>query len=224
VFNFLQEFRSGHPNNSVEYQMQALVTRFGVIRHAETKWNREGRIQGHADSALTAKGRQDAARWGGILQSHAWHRILASDLGRALETTSVINTYLQVPVETDSRLREQDWGHWTTKTLAQIKAEERQELDRQINAGWEFCPPQGESRLKVWRRSCQALRDAARKWPGQTILTVTHEGVIKSLIYKLSKRNYMPSEPPLIKSPSLHWLIVEGAELRIQQVNALVLS
>jgi broad specificity phosphatase PhoE len=224
VINFWQELRSKRPKGSVEYQMQTLVTRFGVIRHAETEWNQEGRIQGHADSALTPKGRQDAARWGGILKSHGWHRILSSDLGRALETASVINTYLQVPVESDSRLREQDWGRWTTKTLAQIKVEERQELDRQIDAGWEFCPPHGETRLKLWRRSCAALRDAALKWPGQTILTVTHEGVIKSLIYKVLKRNYLPSEPPLIKSPGLHWLIAEGSELHIEKVNAMVLS
>ena len=139
--------------------MQDLVTRFGVIRHAETKWNREGRIQGQADSALTPKGRQDAARWGGILQTQAWHRILASDLGRALETAAVINLRLQVPVETDSRLREQDWGRWTTKTLAQIKVEERQELDRQIDAGWEFCPPEGETRLKLWQRGRHQIPD-----------------------------------------------------------------
>jgi broad specificity phosphatase PhoE len=212
------------PDNSDDCYTQALVTRFGVIRHAETQWNREGRIQGHADSVLTPKGRQDAGRWGDILKSRGWHRILSSDLGRALETAEVINTCLQVAVETDSRLREQDWGHWTGKTLAHIKVEGRQELDRQINAGWQFCPPQGETRLQLWRRSCAALRDAARKWPGQTILTVTHEGVIKALVYRLLKRNYMPCEPPLFKSPALHWLIVEGADLRIEQVNAMVLS
>lgn len=204
--------------------MQSSVTRFGLIRHAETEWNRAGRIQGHMDSALTPKGRRDAAGWGRLLKSQRWHRILSSDLGRALETASLINTCLQVPVETDSRLREQDWGRWTTKTLAQLKVEEPQELARQINAGWQFCPPEGETRLKLWHRSRQALRDAARKWPGQTILVTTHEGVVKSLIYKLSNRNYLPSEPPLIRSPGLHWLLVEGEGLRVGQVNAMILS
>lgn len=204
--------------------MQALVTRFGLLRHGETEWNREGRIQGQMDSALTPKGQQDADRWGAILKPHGWHRILSSDLGRALQTASLINTHMRLPLETDLRLREQDWGQWTTKTLAQVKTEAGQELDRQIKAGWAFCPPAGETRLTLWRRSCQALTDAARKWPGQTILTVTHEGVIKSLIYKLLKRSYLPSEPPLIKSPGLHWLVVEAEELRIDRVNAIVLS
>ena len=62
------------------------ITRFGLIRHAQTVWNREKKIQGHSDSPLTADGENQAGRWGMILQQYSWDRILASDTGRALET------------------------------------------------------------------------------------------------------------------------------------------
>jgi probable phosphoglycerate mutase len=89
--------------------------------------------------------------------------------------------------------------------------------------GWKFCPPGGEDRLSVWRRSHSALTEAAKRWCGNTILIVTHEGVIKSLIYHLSRRQFLPEEPALLKSHSLHWLVCGNNELRIEAVNALAL-
>jgi probable phosphoglycerate mutase len=66
--------------------------------------------------------------------------------------------------------------------------------------------------------------DAANRWPGQTILIVTHEGVIRSLIYRLCNRRYSPQEPALIKSRRLHWLMVGKNGLQIEKINALALS
>jgi probable phosphoglycerate mutase len=89
--------------------------------------------------------------------------------------------------------------------------------------GWKFCPPGGEDRLSVWHRSHSALLEAADRWCGDTILIVTHEGVIKSLIYHLAGRRFLPDEPALLKSYNLHWLIFSNNDLRIEAVNALAL-
>ena len=62
------------------------ITRFGLIRHAQTVWNREKKVQGHRDSPLTADGERQASSWGLILSQFSWDRILASDTGRALTT------------------------------------------------------------------------------------------------------------------------------------------
>jgi probable phosphoglycerate mutase len=75
----------------------------------------------------------------------------------------------------------------------------------------------------VWQRSHSALTEAAVRWRGDTILIVTHEGVVKSLIYHLSGRNFLPGEPALIKSYNLHWLIFSNNALRIEKINALAL-
>jgi probable phosphoglycerate mutase len=207
-----------------EMPSRVTTTRFGLVRHAETLWNQESRIQGHRDSPLTEKGKRDADGWGRQLRRISWDRIVGSDLGRAVETAAIINSYLQIPFETDLRLREQDWGEWAAERMAKIESEALPRLDENKRTGWRFCPPGGEDRISVWQRSQCALMDAANRWPGQTILIVTHEGVIKSLIYRLCNRRYLPQEPALIKSRRLHWLMVGKNGLQIEKINALALS
>ena len=200
------------------------TTRFGLIRHAQTVWNREKKIQGHSDSPLTADGERQASSWGQSLSQFPWDRILASDTGRALATAERINADLKIPLAIDSRLREQDWGQWVGKTVTQIEAEAPQVLDDQINAGWDFCPPGGESRHSVLKRSQKALQEAAERYPGDILLIVTHEGVIKSLIYHLCGRKFLPGEPVILKSNQLHWLVYNKNRLKLENINALELS
>ena len=199
-------------------------TRFGLIRHAQTIWNREKRIQGQNDSPLTNEGKQQAEKWGEILSPISWDRILVSDIGRAFETATRINRLLQIPMTSEKRLREQNWGQWTGKTVREIKSGDPLLLAKQTRAGWKFCPPDGEDRVSVSQRSQTALSEAAAHWPAETILIVTHEGVIKSLIYHLSGRKFVPEEPPLIKSMHLHWLLHDPKGLRIGELNALPLG
>ena len=143
------------------------ITRFGLIRHAQTQWNLEKRIQGHSDSPLTAEGITQTARWGRELRQFSWSRILASDTGRAMETAKRINVFLKIPLASDSRLREQDWGRWAGKTISQINTETSGAMAEQVNAGWDFCPPGGEDRKSVLKRSQRALMEAAAGWPGE---------------------------------------------------------
>jgi broad specificity phosphatase PhoE len=203
---------------------QNITTRFGLIRHAQTVWNREKKIQGHSDSPLTPDGEKQAAHWGRNLEQFAWDRILASDAGRALATAEIINASLKIPLTIDPRLKEQDWGQWEAKTVRQIEAEARQVLDEQVNAGWDFCPPGGESRRSVWKRSQQALMEAAECYPGQKILVVSHEGIVKSLIYHLCDRRFLPGEPAILKSYQLHRLVHDSNGLQIEEINAIRLG
>ncbi|UCD79421.1 MAG: histidine phosphatase family protein [Desulfobacterales bacterium] len=200
------------------------TTRFGLIRHAQTVWNLEKKIQGHSDSPLTLKGELQASRWGKMLKEFSWNRLLASDTGRALATAEIINADLKIPLTIDSRLREQDWGRWVGKTISQIEAEWPQVVDEQVNAGWNFCPPGGESRHSVLKRSQKALQEAAARHPGEILLVVTHEGVVKSLIYHLCGRKFLPGEPAILESYQLHWLVYRSSGLQIEKVNALDLE
>ncbi|MBW1841340.1 MAG: histidine phosphatase family protein [Deltaproteobacteria bacterium] len=200
------------------------TARLGLLRHAETVWNREKRIQGQKNAPLTPEGEQQAAAWGRLLKTIAWDRIICSDIGRAKETAALLNASLEIPVTYDSRLREQDWGKWTGKTTGQIQTEISQSVSKAASQGWGFCPPGGESRNTVWTRSQRAVRDAAQKWPGETILVVTHEGVIKCLVYGLSGRQFLPTDVPLLRPQHLHWLIHGRLGLRIGEVNAQALG
>jgi probable phosphoglycerate mutase len=194
------------------------------MRHAETVWNRQKRIQGQSDSPLTAAGKRQAIRWGQQLKDFAWDRLLASDTGRAVQTAENINAALKIPLTTDARLREQDWGQWIGKTVAQIKRVHPGLLVELERAGWNFCPPGGETRIALLERSRAALTDAAAQWPSTRILVVTHEGVMKSLIYYLCDRQFLPCEPAIIESGRLHWLMQTQAGLRLEKINALALG
>ncbi len=200
------------------------VSRFAVLRHARTEWNTEKRIQGQLDSPLTAHGRSQARFFAERILSLGVTAILCSDLGRTLQTATIINDRLNLPLHPEKRLREQDWGRWSGKTLAAIEAEEGAALDRQVAAGWKFCAPGGEDRRSVYRRGCRALESWAVGSRHRRTLVVTHEGMLKCLIYGLSGRKFLPPEPPLIRSDHLHWLVYADGALQIENLNALDLT
>lgn len=201
-----------------------MTTTLGLIRHGETRWNREKRIQGQKDSPLTQTGRSQARVWGCRLAAHSWDCLLSSDLKRSVETAEQINRVLNLPLETEPGLREQDWGQWTGRTVLQLRREMPDELAAQEQAGWDFRPPGGERRKDVWRRSRKALTAAANRRPGGRILVVCHSGVIKAVIYKLFCRAFLPSEPPLIAPLHLHLLRCQEGVLTLDRVNGFALE
>ena len=195
-------------------------SRFALLRHAQTYWNKAKRIQGHLDSNLTDDGRRQAQVYAQKIGSYGFTAILASDLGRTLQTANIINSYLNLPLSTDRRLREQDWGRWSGRTIKTIQKEEGDLLAQQVAAGWDFHPPGGEVRRQVFERGSQALISWAARSRHKNTLIITHEGMVKCLIYGLSGRKFLPSEPPLIQSNHLHWVVCHGRDLSIEQINA----
>ena len=194
-----------------------MVTLFALLRHAETEWNREKRIQGQQDAPLTSNGRRQAQRWGLALARHELDHMITSDLGRARLTGALINFNLDLPHSEEPRLREQDWGRWAGLNFRDLL--EVNGLRAQVRMGWHFRPLEGESRLEVFERSRQALADAAHRLKGKRVLVVTHGGVIKSLLYRLCHRDFLPEEPPLLEPYRLHWLSYDGRGLRIERLN-----
>lgn len=197
--------------------------RFGLIRHGQTLWNAEKRIQGQRNSPLSEGGREMARTWGAQLATRPWDRMLMSDLGRAQETGQLMNATLQLPLCNDVRLREQEWGDWSGWRLPDLRIRQQQALQQQEERGWDFRPPGGESRTEVLARCEDALLSAHRRWPGENILVVCHEGIIKCLLYSLCKRKFLLSEPKLIKGYQLHLLQARENSLLLEEANALQL-
>ena len=147
-------------------------TTFGVIRHAQTEWNRERRIQGWSDSPLTLEGERQAEGWGAHLQTMPWTLVLASDIGRALATARIVNRRLGLPLLTDHRLRELDWGQWTGKTVRQLRGEVPDIVAAQERAGWDFQAPGGgdpplPARTQPLRAAGCGPRSSRRRDPGR---------------------------------------------------------
>ena len=200
------------------------MTRFGLVRHARTEWNLEKRIQGQQDTPIAPEGEKQAGKWGNILKPFGWNRILSSDTGRALKTAELINETLRIPIHPEPRLREMDWGLWTGKTVAQLRQANPRLLAEQEDSGWGFCPPGGEVLETVWQRSRQALLEAAGKWPGTQILVITHEGVIKGLLYRFNSHQVLRNEPHRMRAWHLHLLIHDRQELQLEKINAFKLE
>ena len=194
-----------------------MLTYFALMRHAETEWNRQKRIQGQQDAPLTSSGRQQARRWGCALARHQLDCMVTSDLGRATHTATLINHSLVLPCSLEPRLREQDWGRWSGSKLSDLL--NTNELKVQEKLGWGFRPFDGESRLEVLQRSRQALVDIAQQMRGNRILVITHGGVIRCLLYQLCGRRFLPDEPALIKPYRLQWLSYNDEGFKVYRLN-----
>lgn len=83
-----------------------------LVRHGETQWNAERRLQGQSNSPLTEQGQQQAKRVGERVAAYGITHIISSDLGRAKQTAEIIAEFTGCPVSTDPRLRELNMGFW----------------------------------------------------------------------------------------------------------------
>lgn len=140
------------------------MTRLLLVRHGETDWNAEGRLQGQTDRPLSDYGRRQALQLADELGSEEFEAIYSSDLTRTRQTAEVVGRRLALPVELDSDLREKDWGTWEGLTSA--------ERDRV-----EFV---GESTEAHQERILRALRRIAERHPRDgLVLVVTHGGSMR---------------------------------------------
>jgi broad specificity phosphatase PhoE len=161
------------------------------IRHGETQWNAEGKLQGQQDIPLNDLGRTQAAHAGIILaglfardgrneQSLAF---VASPLGRARSTMELVRGALKLPLAgyaIDDRLREIGYGLWEGSTLAQMQASDPDIFARRQADKWTVPPPDGESYASVQLR----MRDWYDQLNGDTV-AVAHGGTARALMVAL---------------------------------------
>ena len=140
------------------------MTRLLLVRHGETDWNADGRLQGQTDRPLSDFGRTQAHRLACDLAEEKLDAIYSSDLARALETAEIVAERVGLPVLLDPDLREKDWGTWEGLTAV--------ERDRV-----EFV---GESTEAHEERILRALRRISEGHPdGGSVLVVTHGGSMR---------------------------------------------
>lgn len=139
-----------------------------LVRHGETEWNREGRLQGQQDSPLTDKGRAQAHRIGlalrAVVDNPGGCRIIASPLGRAFQTAEIIGRALGLEnpeIHIDARLREIAFGAWEGMTLDEIAVGDPETLRRCQKDFWTVASPGGETFTAVERRVKAWLDDLA---------------------------------------------------------------
>ena len=154
------------------------LTRIFLLRHGQTAWNAEQRIQGQLDIPLDATGLQQAQRLAGALRDEAIEVLYSSDLQRAAQTAAPLAAATGLPVQTDARLRERSFGAFEGRTYAEIETQWPQDALRWKLREPGFGPGGGEPLQAFYDRSVQAVLRLAARHPGQTIAIVAHGGVL----------------------------------------------
>lgn len=158
------------------------MTLFLLIRHGESLANREGFFAGQLDAPLEPLGYQQAqctAQF--IAKNYTPDKIYASDLQRALDTGKAVGNLLNLPVETDSRLREIYAGRWQGLQFEQILAQYPQDYSAWLQDIGHCTTTGGESVAQLGQRVLQALTDLAVKNSGKTLVIATHATPIRAL-------------------------------------------
>ena len=178
--------RAVHENKGSGGKNQGMVehptTKLFVIRHGETVWNRDERFQGHGDSPLTKKGRNQARAIGRRLQHTPFDALIASDLGRAQETATLISKYTGHPVQTDARLRERFFGVFEGLTAADIEQQYPDTYAQFFSEDPDYEIPSGESHRQHYERNIAFLEEFVREKQGTTAALVVHGGVLDSFL------------------------------------------
>lgn len=162
-------------------------TRIIAIRHGETTWNVDTRIQGRLDIPLNSTGRAQAARMALALKEEPIAAVYASDLVRAWETASYLGRAHGLPVQAETGLRERGFGDFEGKTFAEIEALLPEQSMRWRKRDPEFAPAGGESLLELNRRVVEAAERLAARHPGELIALVGHGGVM-DVLYRAATR------------------------------------
>lgn len=162
-------------------------TRILAIRHGETAWNQEARIQGQLDIPLNRHGLWQALKTAAALRDEAIAAVYTSDLQRAVQTAAPLAQSHQQTLQCHPGLRERHFGECQGSTWAELA-----ERNPEITEAWrrrvpEFAPPGGESLLALRARVEQTLAELAQRHMGEQIVVVAHGGVL-DIVYRAAAR------------------------------------
>jgi 2,3-bisphosphoglycerate-dependent phosphoglycerate mutase len=164
------------------------ATRIVAIRHGETSWNADSRIQGHLDIPLNDIGLWQAQRTGAALADEHFDAIYSSDLQRALVTAQAVADAAGCSVQPDTGLRERCFGSFEGRTFKEIEAELPEQALRWRKRDPEFVPDDGGESLHMLRGRIQHNIDRlAAQHVGGQIAIVAHGGVM-DVLYRLATR------------------------------------
>ena len=163
--------------------MQA--TRIIAVRHGETAWNVDTRIQGHLDIALNDTGHWQARQVARALADEPLAAVYTSDLQRAHATAQAIAQASGAPLVAEPGLRERSFGELEGRTFAEIEAELPEQARRWRQRDPHFAPTGGETLVQLRERIAATTHRLAAQHTEQLIVLVAHGGV-RDMLYRLA--------------------------------------
>lgn len=186
-----------------------------LLRHGETPWSRDKRVQGRTDIGLTDDAAQALAAARLPPQCDGM-QVFTSPLARCVQTAARLGL---TTAKVDTRLAEMSWGQWEGQRLADLRSELGDAMAENEARGWDFMPAGGESPRRVWQRVQPCL--AAWAAQGQSTLAVTHRGVIRVIFAQATGWDMLGKPPAKLNWGALHLFTLDAhgvpAVLRLNQ-------
>jgi broad specificity phosphatase PhoE len=155
--------------------------RIHLVRHGETSWNAEGRLQGQTDIPLNERGLEQAGEAAAALAGLEIAAVFSSDLTRARQTAEVIANRLGLAIEIDPALRERDYG----LAEGQLDSDLEREFGNRLTSAWsdpDFTFEGGETSRQVYARVQAFLTKLLRSRPAHDLVVVSHGGTIRTAV------------------------------------------
>lgn len=186
------------------------MTRLALLRHADTAWSVERRIQGRMDLPLLP----GCAVM--VPAEFSSFRTVTSPLRRCVETAALLG---RADAEREPRLAEMSWGSWEGRRLEELRAELGEAVRDNEARGWDFRPEGGESPRDVLARVQPWLAEVAAR--GQATLAVTHRGVIRAVLAHALGWDLRGKPPVKLDWHAVHLFSVDtGGTARVERLNA----
>jgi probable phosphoglycerate mutase len=158
-----------------------------LIRHGETSWNAEGRVQGQTDVPLSEVGHAQARAVAALFAGRQIDALYSSDLQRVTQTAQPVAQALGLAIRVEPMLRERHYGMFETMTYAEVKVRHPEEYARFRAHDPEFDFRGGEGLRVFFERSVKCLTDIAARHADEEVLIFTHGGVL-DMAYRHAKR------------------------------------
>ena len=153
--------------------------RLYLVRHGETKWNAQGRLQGHADVGLSEKGQRQAEAVARRLDGVSFHAAYSSDLSRTAETARIILAQKKITLNAIPQLRERHYGVFEGLTAAERQDRYPDMFAASLSHDLDFAPTDGESLVQVGARMAAFVADLRNHHLEETVLIAGHGGTLR---------------------------------------------
>lgn len=186
------------------------MTLLALLRHGDTAWSAEGRIQGRTDVPLSQAGRM-ALSSASLPAACREMRIVTSPLARCVETAVLLGAPRAVR---EPRLAEMSWGDWEGRRLEDLRAQLGETMRDNEARGLDFRPAGGESPREVLARVSQWLSLLS-----EPTLAVTHRGVIRVVLAAATGWDMRGAPPAKLDWNAFHLFRIEGGQPAVEQLN-----
>jgi probable phosphoglycerate mutase len=188
-----------------------MSTRICLVRHGETAWNADRRLQGHTDIPLNDTGLAQARATAASLADERFDAAYSSDLTRARQTAEAIAACCGLAPGFDAGLRERHYGGFQALTYDEARTRFPADYQRFENRDPDFVFPEGGESLRNFAGRIQtALEQIARTHRGGTVLVVTHGGVLDIAHRLATGKSLEAARDFTIPNAALNWIGHDG--------------